>query len=123
MMFSLADLIAERREFQRTYVRLKYGKDLDELTETERSEVIKQQVLSMMSEVMEFLDRATNWKDHRAPAELNRHAALEEHVDIGNYWLNLFIYMQIQPHEFLKVFSEKSAVVLKRWREEMEKPT
>ena len=120
-MFSMADLIEERREFQRIYVRWKYKKELEELSETERHEIIKQQVLSMASEVFEFLDRATNWKDHRAPAKLDRLSALEEHVDIFNYCLNLFIYMQIEPHEFLKMFASKSVVVLNRWKMEMEK--
>jgi len=123
MMFTMSDLLERRREFQRIYVRRKYQKDLEDLTEEEVSEIIKQQVLSMASEVFEFLDRATNWKDHRSPATLDRHAALEEHVDIGNYWLNLFVYLKIQPHEFLKVFSEKSDLILRRWREEMEEPS
>ena len=120
MMFSMSDLLEERRKFQRIYVRRKYHKDLDDLTEEETSEIIKQQVLSMASEVFEFLDRSTNWKDHRSPSTLDRHAALEEHVDIGNYWLNLFIYLKIDPHEFLKIYSEKSETILGRWKEEME---
>jgi len=120
MMFTMSDIIEKQTEFQRIYVRKKYHKELEELTETEISEIIKQQVLSLGSEVFEFLDRATNWKDHRAPATLDRHAMLEEHVDIGNYWLNLFVYGKITSHEYLRVFAEKHETILKRWKEEME---
>ena len=121
MMFTMSDLLAEQSEFQKTYVRWKYKKELEDLTDSERHEIIKQQVLALGSEVFEFLNRATNWKDHRAATTLDREAALEEYVDIGKYWLNLFIYMNISPGEFLKVFESKSRTVEARWRAEMEK--
>lgn len=118
MMFTMSHLLEAQREFQRIYIKKLYGKDLEELTQDERGEIIKQQVLSLLDETHEFLNKATNWKNHRAVSTIDRHAALEEHVDIGKYWLNIFIYMEISPHEFMRIFSEKSQVVRERWSKE-----
>lgn len=122
MMFTMGELIEKQREFQVKYIRLKYGKDLYELILQERENLIISQVLRLMGECYEFLDKATNWKDHREAHILDREAAIEEYIDIGKYWINIFIYMEMTPHEFLSQFRKKSQLVLERWEREIVNP-
>ena len=77
-MFTMSHLLEEQRKFQVEYIRRKYGKELEALTAEERSELIAKQVQALCAEAFEFLDKATNWKDHRAPARLDRAAALDQ---------------------------------------------
>jgi dimeric dUTPase (all-alpha-NTP-PPase superfamily) len=110
----LSSFIHQQLLFQHYYVKKKLGKFLIELTPAERNGILKDMVLAAIGELIEFLEKGTNWK-HRAVHPIDRAAALEEFVDAMKYVFNIFIYMQIEEDEFSEAFKRKSKAVLERF--------
>lgn len=115
MQLSLNVLINLREQYQRLYVWKRYGKSLDHLTIEEKNAILKDMVLASVGELMEFLEKATNWKYHRPTHEIDRAKALEEYVDSFNYLLTPFIYMDITVEEFWAAFIKKHKVIGERF--------
>jgi len=118
MLLSLQTLIEHRRSFQELYVYKRYGKPLVHLTVEERNAILKDLIFAGVTEMIEFLEKATNWKDHRPTHEINRAAALEEFVDAFNFMLTPFIYMDISVEEFFAAFRKKGQIVMDRFVDE-----
>lgn len=117
-LLSIQTLIEHRRTFQELYIYKRYGKPVAYLTVEERNTVLKDLVFAGVVEMIEFLDKATNWKDHRPGHVIDRDKALEELVDAFNFMLTPFIYMDISVEEFWAAFQKKGQTVLNRFVEE-----
>jgi len=117
-LLSLQTLIEHRRTFQELYIYKRYGKSVGQLTVEERNTVLKDLVFAGVVEMIEFLDKATNWKDHRPGHVIDREKALEELVDAFNFMLTPFIYMDISVEEFFAAFQKKGQIVLNRFVDE-----
>lgn len=117
-LLSLQSLIEHRRTFQELYIYKRYGKPVGHLTREETNTVMKDLVFAGVVEMIEFLDKATNWKDHRPGHVIDRDKALEELVDAFNFMLTPFIYMDISVEEFWAAFQKKGQTVLNRFVDE-----
>lgn len=115
VMVLLKSYILEQLKFQHYYVKKRFGKFLPELTLKEKNGIIRDMVLAAIGELIEFLEKGTNWKGHRPEHEINRAEALEEYVDAMKYLLNIFIYMDIREDEFSEAFRLKSKAVFNRF--------
>jgi len=111
----LSSFIHQQLLFQHYYVKKKLGKFLIELTPQEKNVILKDMVLAAIGELIEFLEKGTNWKDHRLAHPIDRVEALEEFVDAMKYVFNIFIYMDIGEEEFSEAFKRKSKAVLERF--------
>lgn len=114
-LLSLQTLIEHRRSFQELYVYKRYGKPLIHLTQEEKNAILKDLIFAGVVEMIEFLEKATNWKDHRPGHVIDRPAALEEFVDAFNFILTPFIYMDISVEEFFAAFRKKGQKVMDRF--------
>lgn len=115
MLTQLKSFILEQLKFQHYYVRKQFGKFLPELTRQEKNLLIRDMVLAAIVELIEFLNKGTNWKSHRPEHAIDRAAALEEYVDAMKFLFNIFIYMDITEEEFSNAFRLKSQAVLARF--------
>ena len=115
-MMLLPEYIEWQRPFQEAYLRQRLGKDLAGLSHDEREKMVIETVHALIGEAMEFLDKAVHHRRHRAPGTLNRAAALEELVDMGKFFFNLFLYTGISVEEFDVAFEHKTRVVWQRFQ-------
>lgn len=111
----LSDYLLVQCRFQHYYVKKRFGKVLTGLTQREKNDIVRDMVLAAIGELIEFLEKGTHWKGHRAEREIDRVAAVEEYVDAMKYLFNIFIYMDITEQEFSAAFLRKSDIVLKRF--------
>lgn len=111
----LSDYLLIQLRFQHYYVKKRFGKPLTSLMQRERNDTVRDMVLAAIGELIEFLEKGTNWKGHRLEHEIDRAAAIEEYVDAMKYLFNIFIYMGITEKEFSAEFIRKSKIVQDRF--------
>lgn len=114
-MKQLSDYLLIQLRFQHYYVKKRFGKPLTSLTQREKNDTVRDMVLAAIGELIEFLEKGTNWKGHRVEHEIDRAAAVEEYVDAMKYLFNIFIYMDITEKEFSAAFIRKSKIVQERF--------
>jgi len=114
-MKQLSDYLLIQLRFQHYYIKKRFGKPLTSLTQREKNDTVRDMVLAAIGELIEFLEKGTNWKGHRVEHAIDRPAAIEEYVDAMKYLFNIFIYMDITEKEFSAAFISKSKIVQERF--------
>jgi len=112
-MSNLTDIWNTQRNFQKNFF------NPDNITEEEKIALSKEYILSMHRELGEVLN-IMPWKLHRAnEKDYNKEHLQEELIDCFKFLLNVCILHGMTPESFEKLFFEKSAIVEKRYSDEM----
>lgn len=110
---TLTEIWSRQREFQKHFF------DPDNVTEEQKILLTKEYILSIHRELGEVLN-VIPWKLHRAnKKEYDREHLQEELIDCFKFLLNVCILHGMTPESFEKIFFAKSALVEKRYIEEM----
>lgn len=114
----MRDMLRFQQEFTEKIVMDKYGKRIEAMSNEERQEFMKDLVLHIVDECLEFL-RELNWKMHRkSDKPFNREAALKELVDVSKFHMNFLVIMGVNYNEFGNAWIAKHDEVLKRYMNE-----
>ena len=116
------DLFKEMWDIQQAFAhkttRYFRHKSIDQLTDADRVEEVKEYALGIVGEVKEVLD-TLSWKRHRdMRIKDNRRNTLEEVVDVQKYLWGLMGMLEVTPEELHQAFIEKSTVVEHRWNQD-----
>lgn len=112
-MNNLELIWAKQKDFQKNFF------DPDNVNEEERIALSKEYILSMHRELGEVLN-IMPWKQHRAnDSKYSQSEIQEELIDCFKFLLNVCILHGMTPDSFEKLFFEKSAIVEKRYADEM----
>lgn len=79
-----------------------------------RTEILKEQILSLIAEAVELLED-TPWKKHkkdygRELTAAEREAAIEEAIDIQHFVFNLFILLGVDAEEVYRLYIAKNDI-------------
>jgi hypothetical protein len=120
---TLEDYIDYQERFQERVIALKFpGKEVpEELTPVERNDMVIKMVLSAIGELIEFLEKATNYKVHKLDRPIDMEAAIEEFVDAQKYIWNIPVYMPEIRSKFKEMFIRKSIIVEERMNQEQQR--
>jgi dimeric dUTPase (all-alpha-NTP-PPase superfamily) len=111
----LKEIWEEQKSFQKNFF------DTENISEKERVQMIKENVLSTHRELSEILGELPT-KLHRAHKEdYDIEKAREETIDCFKFLLNISILLGMTEESFYSKFIEKSKIVRMRYEEEKEK--
>ena len=117
--FDLRQFLAVQREFNELLQFRRHGRTLGSLSESQRTDAMKDLVLSTAAELFEMLGHL-NWKMHKRGRPQDKAKLLEEYVDTFKFVLNFIVYAPFDLEEFVAEFERKSQVVRRRLDEEFE---
>lgn len=110
-MTSLNDAYNLQADLQKTV----FGYDFQNMSDPERIEFIKWNILALTDELHEAL-RETSWKPWSSQRHINSEAFVDELIDALHFLFNLFLVMGLTPQHIGGKFLDKN--VLNRVRQE-----
>lgn len=111
-MDKLEDLFNRQKRLQEIF-----GNNIDNFSEEQRQQYVKDNVLGLLDEVHEIL-RETNWKNwKKTKKEINRNKLLEELADALHFFNNLCIAYNFSADELYESYLKKDEKILKRIKE------
>jgi dimeric dUTPase (all-alpha-NTP-PPase superfamily) len=90
-----------------------FGKDPKLLSEEERADWIRWNVLALSDEMHEALAEV-GWKPWATSRHVNRAAYISELVDAFHFFMNLMLVVDCTSDEFLAKYAEKRKINIKR---------
>lgn len=109
----MLDLIFER---QKKLQEESFGVKLDELSDEERSQFIKDMILAATDELHEALAEV-GWKPWATSRHINREAFVGELVDVLHFIVNLWLAVGATPEEVQDRYQQKANKNAKRQQE------
>lgn len=108
MTLTYAEMIEDRREFQRNFF------NPDRMTMAERERWLEKFIMHAMDQSTSLLNEL-DWKEHEDTGPVDYDQALEEMVDIQMYVLAMAVVLNVDPDEFERKFRERSTEVTTRY--------
>lgn len=112
----MSDKLAEMLEAQHRLQVNSFGNDPTQLTDEERVEWIRWNVLALEDELHEALAEV-GWKPWATSKHVNREAFIGELVDAFHFFMNLMLVVNCTAEELTKAYSEKRGLNAKRQTE------
>jgi hypothetical protein len=113
MMASFLALLTKQEELQR----VTFGFKFDEMTDEQRMEYVRWNMLALTDELHEAMQE-TGWKPWATSNHLNVEPYLGELVDALHFFLNLLLVTGVRPEELAQKFTE---VYLAKWQRNVER--